>query len=137
MKKFACLALGVGLVFGALATSAAADDDTKTNAVLEIKAAAAKDNVGKEASVSGTVAQISKAQGLVRLNLEKPFPNQPFTAVIFARHTNHFGDLESFKGKKIEVTGKITEYRGRPQIILVSTNQLKVVESEADKTEKK
>jgi DNA/RNA endonuclease YhcR with UshA esterase domain len=116
-----------------LSVACAQQSQTNTNAVIQIKADAAKDNVGKEAVVSGTVAEISKAQNLIRLNLDKAFPNQPFTAIIFARNTNGFGDLEALKGKKIEVSGKITEYRGRPQIILTSTNQLKLVEAEKEK----
>src|SRR5690242_11003985 len=139
MKSLIVSSVAVGLVFAAVASSLGADD-SKTNVVLEIKATAAKENIGKEALVTGTIAQVSKAQGLVRLNFEKPFPGQPFTAVIFARNTNHFGDLESLKGKKVEISGKITEYRRHPQIIITSTNQLKVVEPEGEKrgdTEKK
>lgn len=132
MKRLAIAALWAGLMLGALRAWAGADE-AKTNAVVEIKATAAKDNVGKEALVSGTVAEINKAQGLVRLNFEQAFPHQPFTAVIFAKNTNAFGDLESLKGKKVEVSGKITEYRGRPQIILTSTNQMKAVASDAEK----
>ena len=123
----------IALVAATLCYAWAGADDAKTNSVIEIKAGAAKDNVGKEAVVSGTVAEINKAQGLVRLNFEQAFPHQPFTAVIFAKNTNAFGDLESLKGKKVEVNGKITEYRGRPQIILTSTNQLKAAASETEK----
>jgi DNA/RNA endonuclease YhcR with UshA esterase domain len=112
-------------------------EDSKTNAVIEIKAGAVKENVGKEAVVSGTVAEVNKAQGLIRLNFEKPFPNQSFTAVIFAKNTNSFGNLDELKGKKVEVSGKITEYRGRPQIILTHPNQLKTSASEPEKKSEK
>jgi DNA/RNA endonuclease YhcR with UshA esterase domain len=132
MNKFLVRLVLVRLLFGVAAIAGAADE-TKTNAVPEVKAASAKENVGKEALVSGTVVEISKAQGLVRLNFEKAFPNQSFTAVIFARNTNAFGDLENLKGKKVEVSGKITEYRGRAQIIMTSTNQLRVAAAEPDK----
>src|SRR5882762_6553624 len=122
MKRFVLGHVCFGLVLAYICDSARSADSqseqSKTNNVVQIKAAAAKENIGKEAVVSGTVVEVNKAAALVRLNLEKAYPKQPFTAVIFARNTNQFGDFETFKGKKIEVTGKITEYNGRPQIVL-------------------
>jgi len=135
MNKSAIAALWVAFLFGSVNFSGA--DDAKTNAVIEIKAAAAKENVGKEASVSGTVAEVNKAQGLVRLNFEKAYPNQAFTAVIFARNTNSFGNLDDLKGKKIQVSGKITEYRDRPQIILTNSVQLKTSAGASEKESEK
>ena len=130
MNKLAVALLWAALGLGSLDSFGA--DEAKTNSIIEIKAGAAKENVGKHASVSGTVAEVSKASGLVRLNFEKPFPHQPFTAVIFAHNTNGFGNLDALKGQKVEITGKISEYRSRPQIILTSTNQLKIIPSESE-----
>jgi DNA/RNA endonuclease YhcR with UshA esterase domain len=48
--------------------------------------------------------------------------------IIFARATNQFGDLKKLEGKQVEVQGKIEDYKDKLQIILNSTNQLKVVE---------
>ena len=107
--------------------------ETKTNNALKIEAAAARDNVGKQATVTGKVAEVSKREKLVRLNLDKPYPKETFTAVIFVANTNHFGDFETLKGKSVEISGKIADYRGHPQIILTSTNQLKVLESSEEK----
>jgi DNA/RNA endonuclease YhcR with UshA esterase domain len=47
---------------------------------------------------------------------------------MFARATNRFGDLKQLEGKRVEVRGRIEEYKEKPQIILNSRNQLKVVE---------
>ncbi len=47
--------------------------------------------------------------------------------MVFARSTNLFGDLKSLEGKQVEVKGKIEEYNNRPEIVLNSTNQLKVL----------
>jgi len=99
-----------------------------TNAPVKITAAEAKQHVGDEAVVSGTIAEVSKGEKIVRLNFDESFPKQPFTAVVFSTRTNAFGDLEKLKGKKVEVKGKITAFRDRPQIVLNETNQLKVVE---------
>ena len=51
----------------------------------------------------------------------------PLTCVIFARNTNQF-ELQSLKGWEVEITGRVTEFKGKPQIVLNSSNQLKVVE---------
>ena len=77
-------------------------------------------------TVTGTVAQVTIREKLVYLNLDKPFPQTPLAVVIFARNTNAFGDLSALKGRQVEITGKIEEYKERPQIVLVSTNQLRV-----------
>ncbi len=117
----------------ALACGVVSAQESKTNSIPpKIPASEAKEHVNVEATVSGKVIELYKTEKLVRLNLDKAFPNQPFTVVIFATKTNLFPELDKLKGKTIEVTGKITEYRDQPQIILVSTNQLKIVEAKAE-----
>jgi len=49
------------------------------------------------------------------------------TCVIFPSATNQFGDLKSFEGKAIEVTGKIKSYHDAPEMVLDHSNQLVVV----------
>jgi len=102
--------------------------EAKTNSPLRITAAEATNHIDAQAVVVGKVVEVYTTDKLVRLNLDRPFPRQTFTAVIFASSTNLFPDLDKLKGKAIEVSGKITEYHDKPQIILTSTNQLKVVE---------
>jgi len=112
-------------------------DDAKTNAPaktdgpIKVAAADAKKHVGAEAVVTGVIAEVNKAAALVRLNFEKPYPENVFTAVIFSRNTNDFPEVDKLKGKTVEVSGKIAEYRNRPQIVVNSTNQIKVIEKEA------
>lgn len=103
-----------------LAVSARAEDK-------RIGAAEAVDHYDKKMTVTGTVAQVTIREKLVYLNLDKPFPQTPLAGVIFARSTNAFGDLSALKGKQVELTGKIEEFKERPQIVLTSTNQLKVL----------
>jgi DNA/RNA endonuclease YhcR with UshA esterase domain len=98
-----------------------------TNSVQKIPSAQAKDHLEENAVVVGTIAEINQAEKLVRLNFEQPFPKQTFTAVVFASKTNLFPNFDQLKGKTVEVSGKITAYHERPQIVLNSTNQLKVV----------
>ena len=92
-----------------------------------ISASRAATSVDQAVCVTGKVAQVSIREKLVYLNLDKPFPDMPLTCVIFARNTNQF-ELMSLKGREVEITGRVTEFKGKPQIILTSSNQLKVLE---------
>src|SRR6267378_4099497 len=81
-------------------------EEAKTNSPVKISAIQAKEHVGSEAVVTGKIVEVSVAEKLVRLNFDKPFPGQPFTAIVFAAKTNLFPDLEKLKGKTVEVSGK-------------------------------
>jgi DNA/RNA endonuclease YhcR with UshA esterase domain len=128
MKQVAILVAVLTLIGTAIRA-----EDAQTNAPLKIPAADAKNHIGTNGIVMGKIADVNRAERLVRLNFGQPFPKQTFTAVIFSAHTNQFPEVEKLKGQVVEVSGKLVEYRGRPQIILTSTNQLKVVEEGENK----
>jgi hypothetical protein len=117
-----------------LASVPALAQEAKSEGPKKISAAEAKDHYGETVIVAGKVAQVTVREKLVYLNLDKEYPDMPLSGMIFARSTNEFGDLKQLEGKQVEIKGRIDEYRGKLQIILESTNQLKVVESkEAEK----
>jgi hypothetical protein len=61
------------------------------------------------------------------LNLDKPYPGQIFTIVIWGEDRGKFGSPEiDYRGKHACVTGKISEYRGTPEMIATCPEQLKV-----------
>jgi DNA/RNA endonuclease YhcR with UshA esterase domain len=60
--------------------------------------------------------------------LDQPFPDSPFSAVIFPENVSQFGDLQKLKNQSVEINGTVTEYRNKPEIILESSNQVKVVD---------
>ena len=103
--------------------------EAKTNAPAKISSTQAKDYVGSETTVTGKVVEVNLAERLIRINFDKAFPAQTFTAVIFAAKTNLFPDIQKLKDQTVEVHGKIVNYRDRPQIVLTSTNQLNVVKT--------
>jgi DNA/RNA endonuclease YhcR with UshA esterase domain len=93
-----------------------------------ITPAEAEHHVGESATVCGVVASAhyaptTKAQPTF-LNLDQPYPNQIFTAVIFGRDRPKFGEPEAMQGKSICVTGKIELYRGKPEIIVHNVDQI-------------
>jgi hypothetical protein len=91
----------------------------------------AKEHFGENATVCGEVvsaryAASSKGQPTF-LNLEKPYPNQIFTVVIWGSNRGKFKTPEEdYKEKKICVTGKITAYDGLPEIIADDPKQIRI-----------
>ena len=82
----------------------------------------AKDHVGETGTVCGTVVSTRYAASTrsqpTFLNLDQPYPNQVFTVLIWGSNRSKVGTPEvDYKGKRICATGKITEYRGVPEIV--------------------
>lgn len=96
----------------------------------KITALEAKDHINESATVCGNVVSArfsasTKGQPTF-LNLEKPYPNQIFTVVIWGSDRAKFGTPETeYKGKRICVTGKIGNFRGVPEIVASDPQQIK------------
>lgn len=105
--------------------------DTSTPVPQKISAEDATKHYQETMTVTGKVAQVSIREKLVYINLDKKHPDSPFTCVIFSRATNQFGNIKALEGKSIEVTGKIDDFHDKPQIVLNTTNQLKVLANSA------
>jgi hypothetical protein len=95
-----------------------------------ISAADAIHFVGQIASVCGRVASAkyaSDANGQPTfLNLDKPFPNHVFTAVIWGKDRGAFRYApESLAGRHICVSGTVLLYREKAEIVVSAQDQLK------------
>jgi DNA/RNA endonuclease YhcR with UshA esterase domain len=91
----------------------------------------AKDHIGETATVCGTVASARYAASTkgqpTFLNLDKPYPNPVFTVLIWGENRSKFGTPESaYKGKRVCVTGKITDYKGAPEIVAHDPKEIKI-----------
>ena len=100
-------------------------------AQTSISAADAKNHVGERATVCGEVASTHYAASSrgnpTFINLDKPYPNQIFAVLIWGTNRPKFGDPEeAYRGKHICVTGKISDYKGAPEIIAYELSQIKV-----------
>jgi DNA/RNA endonuclease YhcR with UshA esterase domain len=96
-----------------------------------MSASEAKDHVGEIATVCGEVASTHYAPSTkgqpTFLNLDKPYPNPVFTILIWGSDRSKFGAPENeYKGKRVCVTGKITQYRGAPEIVADNPGQVKL-----------
>jgi hypothetical protein len=84
-------------------------------------------HVGETATVEGLVTGTHiSSKGTEFINFGGRYPNQDFTAVIFARNAAQI-DVSQYYGKNLDVTGKIQLYQGKPEIIVGSPSQLVVV----------
>ena len=122
MKKMSLL----GLILS-LAAVAAQSETTNAPAPIRISTAEAGKHFDESAIVTGKVVQVTIRPKVVFLNLDKPHPDSPFTAVIFNKDTNSFGDLKSLEGKSVEISGKIKDFKAAPEIVISSTNQLTII----------
>ena len=95
----------------------------------KISAADAASHYDQEMIVTGKVAQVTIRPTVTFLNLDKPFPDSPFTVVIFHGHSSFYGDANAMRGKSIEIKGKIKNYQNKPEIALDGMNQLTVFDS--------
>jgi hypothetical protein len=86
-----------------------------------ISPADAINHVGQHALVCGKVVSTKHAQSARHsptfLNLDKPYPNQVFTAVIWGNARPRFNPApELLQGHAICVSGTITPYKGRAEM---------------------
>lgn len=88
--------------------------------------AQAKDHVGEYASVCGVLERVYTARtGMEFLDFDGRYPDAPFTAVVFAKDASAVGDLSGFEGKRVVVTGKIAEYKDKPEIVIRRADAIK------------
>ncbi len=85
----------------------------------------ASKHIGETASVRGTLIDAHTASsGTVFLDFCKSYKSCPFSAVIFASDVQKFGDLSSYAGTSVTITGTITSYQGTAEIVLSDPSQL-------------
>lgn len=100
----------------------------KENSPQKIKPTEANSFVGKNVIVQGYVASVFMTDKVAYLNFEKKYPDNPFTAVVFEKKFSVFDDLTKYENRTVEVKGRVTKYKGKPQIILNTESQIRIVE---------
>lgn len=94
--------------------------------VATISPLEAEEYNGKYVTVKGFVADIYQSDKVAYLNFVEKYPNNPFTAVIFASKFADFPDISKYRNKNVEVTGRVSKFKDKPQIILNDPKQIKV-----------
>jgi len=95
-----------------------------------VSASDASAHVGRLVTVCGLVASarhLADGNRMTFLNLDAPYPRQPFTIVIRAADRAAFGaPEEELLDKRVCVTGTVETYRGKPQIVARTRDQIRV-----------
>src|SRR5262245_23074774 len=116
MIRFLTLA---ALFVGRLSTTSLAQTST-------ITPDQAPQHIGENATVEGVVVAVSTSKrGNTFINFGGVYPNQTFTGWIPAG-TPLASDpsIQSLQGKRVKITGLIEPYRGKPEIKVLSRDQI-------------
>jgi micrococcal nuclease len=100
-------------------------------AQTSISATEATNHVGERATVCGEVKSVhyaARSRGNPTfINLDKAYPDQIFTVLIWGSDRPKFGDPEEkYRNKHICVAGKISDYKGVPEIVAYDPSQINV-----------
>jgi DNA/RNA endonuclease YhcR with UshA esterase domain len=120
MKTLCRSSLLILILFGWLSASL----DAQTATVIPDTEAA--QHVGQKATVEGTVAVVfTSKNGNTFINFGGRYPHQTFTGWI-PKDSPLATDasLSALEGKKVRITGTIDLYKGKPEIKIVSKDQL-------------
>lgn len=102
------------------------DKNEKKNSSI-LTPAEVKTHIGDSLTVRGYIADIHINDKVAYLNFENKYPKNIFSCTIFQDKFSEFGNLAEYKGKTVEVSGRISEYRGKPQMILNSVIQINIL----------
>ncbi len=89
-------------------------------------------HIGDSVVVSGKVfggRYLSKSENAPTfLNVGGDFPNQLLTLVVWGKDRTNFKSApeEAYKGRQVQVAGKVELHRGKPQIILYNDAQIAI-----------
>jgi DNA/RNA endonuclease YhcR with UshA esterase domain len=82
-------------------------------------------HVGETATVTDRVDGVHQSgKGNIFLNMGGKYPNQAFTAFIPSASAAQFSNPQQYEGRTVAVSGKITLYKGKPEIIVNSPSQI-------------
>jgi len=90
-----------------------------------IGSAEAKAHVGQTITVEAAVGDVHTGRsGITFLDFGGRYPNNDFTAVIFAADAAKFSNVRALAGKTVAISGPVQLYNGRAEIVLKSPDQL-------------
>jgi RecJ-like exonuclease len=107
----------------------------RTGEPIVIKDSEAIEYVGKEVEVRGRVVSVTTSPlGTTFINFGEEYPHQTFAGFIAAGSTVTTDQrLTMIQGKTISITGLIRFRDGKPEIEIVSANQIKGLDSPSER----
>jgi len=102
---------------------------------VEVSTQQAASVKGKQATVCGEVASVKLAirtgGAPTFINFDKPNPDQTFTALIWGIDRPKFPappESTFTAGKRVCVTGTVTDFKGKPEIVVHNPDEIRVTE---------
>lgn len=103
------------------------ENSEEQSSLQKITSKEVKLHVGDSLIIKGYIADIYLGEKVAYLNFENKFPKNIFSCAIFSGKFGEFGDLSDYKNKNVEVYGRISVFKGKPQVILNSVKQIKII----------
>lgn len=124
MYRKSSLALGAYLL-GAMVTMSAHAAEPK------IEAFKAPFHVGKSVMACGSLAEVKHLSNRHYLNLDKPYPNQSLTILVWNKDyrwfEERFGKIDSYVGRRFCARGKVEEYKNNMQMQVTNPQFLRLM----------
>jgi hypothetical protein len=76
--------------------------------------------LGLQIAVTGISSRPRQAQG-------GHYPDDIFEAVIFPRNAGAFGGVNGYVGNRVQISGPVQLYHGKPEITLTNLGQIQVI----------
>jgi hypothetical protein len=98
---------------------------SRAQALPDSEAAA---HLGERVTIEGVVTGTPVTlNGTQFLDFGGLYPNQDFSAEISKADAAQFHNVSDYDGKRVQVTGTMTLYHGKPELILTSPDKLKLM----------
>jgi DNA/RNA endonuclease YhcR with UshA esterase domain len=112
----------------------------ETNRLLSVLET--KQHIGEVVTVKGKVCEVkTSGKENIFLNIDGKYPHEPFCVFIEAASLGAFpggiNDLNKLDQKVIYVTGKIQNYKLKPEIVVTSPEQISLTPPDSNNSSKK
>lgn len=105
-----------------------------TMAILPFSHAQSDASATKQAAIGATVSFVDTVQevvvkpsGTIFLNFGAKYPDETITVIVMDETRPRFPEVEKWAGKKVRVSGEVSDYKGHRRIILREKEQIALV----------
>ena len=86
-------------------------------------------HIGERVVVEGKVVVVyTSPSGNIYFNFGAVYPRQDFSVVIFSADGGAFLNVAKYAHRRVAVTGVVERYRGKPEIVVHSPRQLRLLD---------
>jgi RecJ-like exonuclease len=83
-------------------------------------------HAGQTITVEGRASVYATRGGITFIDVGGTGKDSPFAAVIFKEDAAAFPNIFRYDGKVVDVSGAVKKFRGKPQIVLKTADQLQL-----------